>query len=228
MPHFACIPAAALSDERVSDTKLRVLCAVGSHTPLLGGTIWPSVEALAKAANISSSLVKRALVVLEGLGYLRRIDRPGRTALFEVCLDVPAPASQQLADVTPTPKTAQEQLAKAHAQQVCAAIWEVYPKRDTPHLYPPALRAIRSCLEQGAAPDRLRDAAYLYAYDVLKKGVDPKYVKTIHKFYADGAWEHYVAEPRVHGRTREEWARSGQDVAEFDAMLYQQEPDDAA
>lgn len=224
MPNLTIIPAAALRDERVSDTHLRVLCAVGTHPNTLG-------EGIAKAVNLSTTTVKRSLHVLEDLGYLRRIDRPGRTALFEVCLDVPMSvetATPQPDAIRPTPKAAQEKLSKAQAQQVCAAIWEVYPKRDTPHLYPPALRAIRACLEDGADPERLRDAAYLYAYDVLKKGVDPKYVKTIHRFYADGAWESYVAEPRVHGRTRDEWARSGQDVAEFDAMLYQQEPDDAA
>ena len=247
MPSLAIIPAVALSDERVSDTHLRVLCAVGTHTNKLGGNVWASVDTLAKAANLSSRTVQRSLQALADAGYLRRTDRPGRTSLFEICLDGPVSGVTQLSqggvtelchpndksnektnELRQTPKSEQEKLVKAQAQQVCAAIWEVYPKRDTPHLYPPALRAIRSCLENGAEPKRMRDAAYLYAYDVLKKGIDPKYVKTIHRFYADGAWEYYVAELRVQGRTREEWARSGQDVAEFDAMFYQRESGDAA
>lgn len=249
MPHLAIIPAAALSDERVSDTHLRVLCAVGTHTNKLGGNVWASVDTLAKASTLSVRTVQRSLQALEEAGYLRRTDRPGRTSLFEICLDAPVSGVTELSHPGVTElcqggvtelchpndkinekpnEKGREKRIKAQAQQVCAAIWEVYPKRDTPHLYPPALRAIRTCLEDGAEPERLRDAAYLYAYDVLKKGIDPKYVKTIHRFYADGAWEYYVAEPRVHGRTRDEWARSGQDVAEFDALLYQQESDDAA
>lgn len=240
MPNLAIIPAVALSDERVTDTHLRVLCAVGTHTNKLGGNVWASVDTLAKASRLSSRTVQRSLQALEEAGYLRRTDRPGRTSLFEICLDATMSGVTELCQggvtqlcqggVTelchPNDKMnekpnerAQDKVVKAQAQQVCAAIWEVYPKRDTPHLYPPALRAIRACLEDGAEPERLRDAAYLYASDVLRKGTEPKYVKTIHKFYADGAWEHYVTEVRVYGRTREEWARSGQDVAEFDRIV---------
>lgn len=69
-----------------------------------------------------------------------------------------------------------------------------------------------------ASPERLIDAAAIYAQECLKKQTDPRYVRTVSRFYSDGAWEHYVAEVRVHGRTREEWARSGQDVLEFDRL----------
>lgn len=216
MPALAIIPAVALTDERVSDTQLRVLCTIGT----LASSDCLTAKRIAKAVTLSTSTVERALTALEDTGYLRRITAGG----WDVCLDAAGPEANAAVpptprSVTPTPKSAREQALKAQAKQVCAAIWEVYPKRDTPHLYPPAVRAIRGCLEDGADPDRLRDAASLYASDVLRKGTEPKYVKTIHKFYADGAWEHYVAEPRVYGRTREEWARSGQDVAEFDHIV---------
>lgn len=45
-----------------------------------------------------------------------------------------------------------------------------------------------------------------------------QYVLGAVRFYRDGVWQQYAA-PRVEGRTREEWARSGQDVAVFDAAV---------
>lgn len=229
MPHLSIIPANAVADQSLTDTQVRVLCAIGTFTNRLGGNVWASVATLAKACNLNPRTVQRALPVLLKAGYLRCVERPGRTNLYEVVLDRPLTLESQGGDsaVTPPP-TAQSPKRleendkpnemRSFVLQVTKAVFSVFPKRDTPHLFPPALRAIAQCLKDGASPDRLVEAASLYAQEIQRKGTESKFVRSIARFYGDGAWEHYAAEVRVHGRTRDEWARSGQDVAEFDRL----------
>jgi hypothetical protein len=229
MPNLSIIPAAAVADARLSDVHLRVLCAMGTHTNRLGGNVWASVATLAKESNLSERTVQRSLAALIEAGYIRKTERTGRTNLYDVLLDgVTVVSPTPVTAVTPPPtqlshpndkKNDKKNDSVMMARAVCNAIWDAYPKRDTPHLYPPALKAITQCLTDGADPERLFNAAVLYAQDVQKKQTEPRYVKTIHKFFADGAWEHYTQIVLVHGRTREEWARSGQDVAEFDRLV---------
>jgi len=229
MPNLSIIPAAAVADARLSDVHVRVLCAMGTHTNRLGGNVWASVATLAKESNLSERTVQRSLAALIEAGYLRKTERTGRTNLYDVLLDgVTAESPTSVTAVTPPPtqlshpndkKNDKQNESKAVARNVCNSIWDMYPKRDTPHLYPPAVRAITECLDDGAEPNRLISAAFLYADEVRRKQIEPRYVKTIHKFYADGAWEHYTQIVLVYGRTREEWARSGQDVAEFDRLV---------
>jgi hypothetical protein len=56
---------------------------------------------------------------------------------------------------------------------------------------------------------------------------DAKYVKTLNRWLADGAWRAYDV-LTVHGRTREEWKRSGQDVLEFDRLAGLTQPEEVA
>ena len=229
MPNLSIIPAAAVADPRLTDVHVRVLCAIGTHTNRLGGNVWASVATLAKESNLSERTVQRSLAALIEAGYIRKTERTGRTNLYDVLLDgVPTESPTSVTVVTPPPtqlshpndkKNDKKNDSKSIARGVCNAIWDVYPKRDTPHLYPPAVRAVAECLDEGADSNRLISAAFLYADEVRRKQVDPRYVKTIHKFFSDGAWEHYTQIVLVHGRTREEWARSGQDVAEFDRLV---------
>ena len=233
MPTLCIIPAAAVADPDLTDVHVRVLCAIGTFTNRLGGNVWASVETLATSCNLHPRTVQRAMPVLIDRGYLRAMPRVGRTTLYEVVLQPTGRGVTQESlggdvGVTPPPTQLSHPIGKknekineyhATARAVCKGIWEVYPKRETPHLFPPAVRAIQACLAGGADPERLYNAAVLYAHDVQKKQVEPRYVKTIHKFFADGAWEHYTQVVLVHGRTREEWARSGQDVAEFDRLV---------
>jgi hypothetical protein len=100
-------------------------------------------------------------------------------------------------------------------------LWEVFPERDVPHLFIPAREAIVDTLLQGATPEQLVRSAQRYAAHCEKEHVEPKYVKSMQRFYADGMWEAFDV-VTVHGRTRQEWARSGQDVAEFDRLAAQQ------
>jgi hypothetical protein len=229
MPHLAIIPAAAVADPELTDTQVRVLCAIGTFTNRLGGNVWASVQTMAKACQLSTRTIQRALPVLIARGYLRATVRPGRTNLYDVVLEGVTRESPG-GDTAVTPPLTLESPKRIRrtdplnelAHEVTKAIWRVFPKRDTPHLFPPALRAIQQCLKDGAAPDQMVEAASLYAQDVQRKQTEPRYVRTIVRFYADGAWEHYVSEVRVHGRTREEWARSGQDVQEFDRIAQEQ------
>ena len=229
MPHLSIIPSAAVADAALSDAHIRVLCAIGTFSNRLGGNVWASVQTMAKGCALSTRTVQRAVPKLIERGYLRSAERPGRTTVYEIVLE--PPTVQSLTPdtaVTPPPtqlchpndkKNDKKNDSKSLAREVCRSIWDVYPKRDTPHLYPPAVRAIAGLLEEGADPNRLVSSALLYAEEVRRKQVEPRYVKTVHKFFADGAWEHYVQLVLVHGRSREEWARSGQDVAEFDRLV---------
>jgi hypothetical protein len=233
MPTLCIIPAAAVADPDLTDTQVRVLCAIGTFTNRLGGNVWASVDTLAKSCNLNPRTVQRAMPVLIDRGYLKGMPRVGRTTLYEVVLQPTerGVTQESLGDdlvVTPPPtqlshpngkKNEKKNESHTTARAVCKTIWDVYPKRETPHLFPPAVRAIQECLAGGAEPNRLISAAFLYADEVRRKQIEPRYVKTIHKFFADGAWEHYTQIVLVHGRTREEWARSGQDVAEFDRLV---------
>ena len=229
MPTLCIIPAAAVADPRLSDVHVRVLCAMGTHTNRLGANVWASVATLAKESNLSDRTVQRSIAALIDAGYLRKTERTGRTNLYDVLLDgVTGQSPTPVTAVTPPPtqlshpnekKNEKKNESHAAARAVCNAIWDFFPKRDTPHLYPPAVRAAAECITHGAEPNRLIAAAFAYADDVKRKQVEPRFVKTMHKFFSDGAWEHYTQIVLVHGRTREEWARSGQDVAEFDRMV---------
>jgi hypothetical protein len=97
-------------------------------------------------------------------------------------------------------------------------IWAIFPKRTTPHLYQPFAEAYKALCRMDISPISLVRAAQSYALLVAKEGTNPKYIKTLHRFYADESWRaHCVL--IVEGRTRDEWARSGQDVAEFDRLV---------
>lgn len=229
MSSLSIIPAAAVADERLTDAQVRVLCAIGTYTNKLGGNVWASIQTLAKSCNLNIRTVQRTLPVLMEYGYLVIQDRPGRTNLYSIVLDRPLTLESPRGDTGVTPPLTLESPKRYRVndktnemrqlvQDVTKAIWRVYPQRDTPHLFPPALRAVEACLKAGANPDQMVRAAEAYALDCAKKRTEPRYVRTINRFFGDGAWEQYGTEVRVHGRTRDEWARSGQDVLEFDRL----------
>jgi len=96
-------------------------------------------------------------------------------------------------------------------------IHALYPARDVPHPHVPVRSAILDLLKDGAEPMDLLRAARNYAAYCEKEGTPPKYRIGSTRFYRDGIWQQFNV-VTVHGRTREEWARSGQDVAEFDRL----------
>lgn len=228
MPHLSIIPANAVADDGLTDTQVRVLCAIGTFTNRLGGNVWASVQTMAKGCALSTRTVQRALPKLIERGYLRAVERPGRTTVYEIVLEPQTPLSPGGDTVVTPPPTTQspkrlERTIKPNdrreqATYIARSIWTIYPSRDTPHLWPPTIRALEGVLAEGADPNRLIAAAYDYADDCRKQKTEPRYVKTMARFYADGAWQGYAHAVKVHGRTREEWARSGQDVLEFDRL----------
>ena len=237
MPVLSIIPAAAVSDASVTDTQLRVLCAIGTFTNRLGGNVWASVPTLAKACQLSVRTIQRAVPALIAAGYLRRMDRPGRTPIYEVVLERGVTVETLGGDslVTPPPsgespkreeeRSPQRNKRKAtthlwmdpHFMSTMDIIWRTYPKRPEPYSYMAARHAIGELVDAGASQQRLIQSAVQYAQYVLRTATDPKYTKGIVAFYRDGFWEQYTV-ATVHGRTREEWARSGQDVSEFDRL----------
>ena len=225
MPNLSIIPAAAVADARLSDVHVRVLCAMGTHTNRLGGNVWASVATLAKESNLSERTVQRSIAALIEAGYLRKTERTGRTNLYDVLLDgVSAESPTPVTGVTTppsaqSPKRVKERYTLTGDDTQCMAYcWGVFPKRDMPTPYPLWVVAFRDLRMAGVSCDDIAKAAHGYAAYVTKEGTDPKFVKTIHRFFADGSWESYCVKT-VGGRTRDEWARSGQDVAEFDRLV---------
>jgi len=224
MPNLSIIPAAAVADARLSDVHVRVLCAIGTHTNRLGGNVWASVATLAKESNLSERTVQRSLTALIEAGYIRKTERTGRTNLYDVLLDrVSSESPSPVTVVTPppttqSPKREEERPTLTDSDISCMAhIWKVFPKRDVPTPYGAFASAFYNLRMEGVPYDDLVQSAHGYAAYVTKNSVEPKYVKTIHRFYMDDSWKSYCVKT-VLGRTREEWARSGQDVAEFDLL----------
>lgn len=231
MPSLSIIPARAVMDQRLTPNQLRVLCAIGIHTDKLGGNVWTSVRTLAREANVSERTVQTACVVLVEYGYLRVVPRPGSTNLYEVQLDAPPqPASgegvQELvrgrgatatAPKRPQGTTPKHSESSAEERAVLQALWTTYPKRPEPHSFPAALKALVPVLRAGVDGARIIRAVERYAAHCRLNQTEPQYVKSMPRFFADDFWKAYDV-VLVHGRTREEWARSGQDVSKFDSL----------
>lgn len=224
MPNLSIIPAAAVADSRLTDVHVRVLCAIGTHTNRLGGNVWASVATLAKESNLSERTVQRSLAALIEAGYLRKTERTGRTNLYDVLLDgVSTESPAPVTTVTPppsvqSPKRVKERYVLTGDDTQCMSYcWSTFPKRDVPSPYPLFVVAYRDLRMAGVSCDDIAKAAHSYAAYVTKNGTEQKYIKTIHRFFADDSWKAFC-EQTVGGRTREEWARSGQDVEEFDKM----------
>jgi hypothetical protein len=97
-------------------------------------------------------------------------------------------------------------------------VWGLYPPRPEPYPFVPVRNAILTLLRDGVPARTLIDAAVRYAQDVQRRQVEPQYVMGMVRFYRDGLWQGFANGPLVFGRSREEWARSGQDVLEFDRL----------
>lgn len=233
MPSLSIIPAAAVADARLTDGQLRVLCAIGTFTNRLGGNVWASVNTLAKASNLNPRTIQRALNALVDTGYIRVMPRPGRTHLYEVALDTPPTLESSGGDsgVTPpptleSPKRSKERYNSTKYEKIindpdfiCAfdRIFTVYPKRPEPYPYVAFRRAVAEEAQKGNRLGDLLLAAERYRATVEREETEPRYVRSPMRFYAEDMWRQYVV-ATVYGRTREEWARSGQDVAEFDRL----------
>lgn len=114
-----------------------------------------------------------------------------------------------------TPRRRAE-LARANA--ITGEALLLYPERDTPHPFVPVRTALLALLQDGVDEDDLLIAARTYRTQVEGERTPPKYVVGPVRFYRDGMWRRFAA-PRVGGLTREQWARSGRDVADFDRAV---------
>lgn len=113
----------------------------------------------------------------------------------------------------PTTEPERSQLVNALTDEILT----LYPEKDVPHHIRYSRDGVRIALMNGADPDDLLRAARNYRVECEREGYIPKYRIGVPRFYADNIWKRYLT-VTVYGRTREEWARSGQDVAEFDRL----------
>ena len=103
-----------------------------------------------------------------------------------------------------------------------------YPEKLEAHPIRASRDGVRVALGEGADPDDLLKAARNYRIECEREGYIKRYRIGIPRFYADRIWRRYL-HATVYGRTREEWARSGQDLAEFDRLAAGiKDEDDAA
>lgn len=226
MPNLSIIPARAVMDRELTHTQLRVLCAIGMHTNKLGGNVWTSVKTLADEAGVAERTVQTACQALAERGYVTITSRPGRTNLYEVVLNAPpqldAPP-QQLVHPTPAiaaaPKRPQRTTPKLQGatKEELSALGNVYPERPEPPIWPAVVKELNPLLWEGVPFEKILRSAERYAAYCSLNGTEPKYVKTLHRWLADGVWRTYDV-LTVYGRTREDWKRSGQDVLEFDRL----------
>lgn len=246
MPALCIIPARAVLDGDLKPSDLRVLLALGLHTDRAGAGAWPAARTIAKEARVSRSTVFECLKRLEERGYIQRTPRwvEGRqtSSMYAVVLDggvrqlsdgggpeaagrggsgscwtQTIPINDPKNDMRPDQKRAQAMVVQAFAK----TIFDAYPKRPEPYPYPAVMREVKRLLAAGASGQALVQAAERYAQEVERKQVEPTYRIGLVRFLHDDRWQQYVI-PMVHGRTREEWARSGQDVQEFDRLVINQ------
>lgn len=100
-------------------------------------------------------------------------------------------------------------------------LWEIYPRRQegVDHPFVPWRDEIRTLLKKGAPPANVIRAAIRYRQEIEAGDENTrKYMLGPVRFFRDGHWRSYGV-PIVHGMTREEWARAGKDVQEFDRLL---------
>ena len=230
MPNLSIIPARAVMDRELTPTQLRVLCAIGIHTNKLGGGVWTSVRTLASEAGVSERTVQTACGVLVERGYLTVVARPGRSNLYEVQLDAPP---QQLLHPTPAIAAAPERPKGTPPKQQGVTKTELdaldaaYPQRPEPPVWPAVVKELNVLVRDGVPFETIRRCAERYATHCALNHTDPQYVKSLHRWLADGMWRNYDV-LTVHGRTREEWKRSGQDVLEFDRLAGLTTPEEVA
>lgn len=233
MPNLCIIPFRALEDGTMTPAQLRVLCAIGAHTDRFGAGVWASAQTLAEEARCERSTFFRAATYLEKMGFVSRTARWSETdghqltSMYRVLLDAPTSdggsriAVRRGGRKAVPPKRLSERLPTAIApdhQAVVRECWDAYPPRSEPHHWLSAQTAIVAVLRAGESPTSLVWAAKGYAaYCDIEGNTGTKFVRSIARFYAEDFWKGYAI-VRVYGRTREEWARSGQDVAEFDRL----------
>lgn len=125
------------------------------------------------------------------------------------------------ANAEPRPKTEQQLV-----YDWLLLLGEIYPLRPEPINMVRLLRIVKAIPE---LRDRMVQEAALvgakaYAHQVAVEGTEPKYVASIYRFVEEAGWRNWGlrVEPRVHGLTRQQWIRTGQDVAVWDAAFHQQ------
>lgn len=241
MPNLCIIPFRALEDGTMTPAQLRVLCAIGAHTDREGAGVWASAATLADEARCDRATFFRAAKYLESQGFVQRTARYSETdghqltSMYRVLLDAPnatggvaserdggrrkavRPKRPQV-QRHPLPQRDGRKLNDTEPAQV-KMVFDAYPPRHEPYHWLSAQSAILALIRNGVSAKRLANAASAYYAEMERSGsIGTQYVRGIARFFAEGYWKTYDI-PRVYGRTREEWARSGQDVTEFDRLL---------
>jgi hypothetical protein len=132
--------------------------------------------------------------------------------------DVAPPRRKRTVTRTDTPTPVKDSGITADEAACVDRVWGLYPPRPEPYPFVPVRNAILQLLREGVPARTLIEAAMRYSQDVQRRQVEPQYVMGMVRFYRDGLWKGFANGPMVFGRSREEWARSGQDVLEFDRL----------
>ena len=204
---FAVIPAAAITDRRLSRSDLATLCALATYANRTG-KCWPSTTTLAKDLNITTRMIRRCLRVLETCTHIRTTHRPGHRSIYLILgikgsdsglkgagvEPIPGHPGSGEVDSQAPPKNAVGESAERTdvASSVDAefeSFWQSYPSRR-PHSNPkkPALAKFKGAVKKGASPADIIRGAENYAALVRREGTEPKYVAMAQTWLNQQRW----------------------------------------
>ncbi len=89
---LSVIPAEAVFDDRLRNTDIRVLCALGTFANR-DGRCWPATTTIAEKLGVSERHVRTCLRELESSGYLETEHRPGQRSLYLIVREPADPGS---------------------------------------------------------------------------------------------------------------------------------------
>lgn len=105
MSNLCIIPARAVRDRSLTDTDIRLLCAIGTHTDRWGANCFAGAKTLAEEAGIGRSTFFVAAGRLVDLGYVKKTRRfrkngSDTSSAYHIVLDQPLPESSQVDSTT--------------------------------------------------------------------------------------------------------------------------------
>lgn len=148
----------------ISAAQKVVLLVLANHAGHDGSNAWPAVSTIARKACLSERRVISALRALEAYGLISRVERPGRSSVFNLRLDVLTPdgasplterhpcrsVTPPLTERHPTPDAPSPKPSSNHP----VTIQEEGKRKRSPTFVPPDVDEVREyCRERGNSVD---------------------------------------------------------------------------
>ncbi|MCH8112649.1 MAG: helix-turn-helix domain-containing protein [Proteobacteria bacterium] len=223
-PHLCIIPAAAVFDERLSATDLRVLAALGVHADR-NGHCNPSLGYLAKRLKTDRRHVRRRIRKLEDLGILstaRNFSQSGQEVALQISINLPVgpkrPHPSGSNGPTPGAETAlggraissqgvglKQPHHKRHkndkgkrTESAFEEFWETYLSRgDYPNPKKPAREKFLAAVKKGTDPADILRGVKNFVLAEQANGTEPRFIPMAITWLNQERWEDYQAAPSI-------------------------------